>query len=584
MKGMIKAFLLTLLFSSVAQAGDLSLTADVDRTTLSMNDTLTLQLTFSGGRISVPQPTLSDIPGFRATFAGQSQNINYINGKISSQVVFTFALAPQSPGEHVIPAISMTVGGENLTTLPIPIKVVSGTAGPAPAVRGESPQDHVSHGGRNMFVTTTVDKNVATVGEQLTLLFRFYSRAPLLSQPRYQPPDSTGFMSEDLPPQRQYVTTVEGVRYQVVELATALFPMSSGRFTIGPASLECNVQDFQDPFGDGFFQNFFQQGRPITLRSDPLVITVRPVPQEGRPSAYHGDVGRFKMTAAFDKTSVKVHEPITLTVTVSGEGNVKALAQPSLPESKEFKIYETLSSLNIDKKGGRLKGSKVFTTVMKPEVSGDLTFPALPLSFYDPQEKSFKTISTKPVAIHVTPADPSAAPGPGMSFTSVNEGLKEIGRDIRFIKTRGKVGPQKPPIQDRAWFIFAQFIPGILFLGLWGGRVLANTGKKRFSPSAARRALKAVKQAQRKGPPSAEVLHPIFINYLAAKVKTNPQGLTPEFVTAQLLAMGQGETIVKNVDDLWREFDQSRFTPANATASNWAERVTQIVRQLESKS
>lgn len=582
MKGMIKSFLLTLVFTSVAYASDLTLTADVDRTTVSMNDTLTLQLTFSGGRISVPQPTLSDIPGFRATFAGQSQNINYVNGHISSQVVFTFALAPQSPGEHVIPSVSMTVGGETLTTNPIPIKVVSGSAGPSPAA-GEKPQGNVTHGGRNLFVTTTVDKKAATVGEQLTLLFRFYSRAPLLSQPRYHPPDTTGFMSEDLPPQRQYATTVEGVRYQVVELATALFPMSSGKFTIGPASLECNVQDFQDPFGDSFFQNFMRQGRPITLRSDPLIITVRPVPLEGRPSTYHGDVGRFKMTAAFDKTSAQVHEPITLTVTISGEGNVKALAQPTLPDPKEFKIYETLSSLNIDKKEGRLRGSKVFTTVMKPEVSGDLTFPSLSLSFFDPQEKSFKTISTKPLAIHVTPADPSAAPGPGMSFTSVGEGLKEIGRDIRFIKTKGKVGPQKPPIQDRDWFVFAQFIPGLLFLIQWGGRIFAHTGKKRFSPSAARTALKALKQAQKKGDPSAEVLHRIFINYLAAKVKTNAQGLTPEFVTAQLLALGHGDTIVKDVDVLWKEFDQSRFTPASGTAENGAERVTRIVRMLESK-
>ncbi|MBK8575415.1 MAG: protein BatD [Elusimicrobia bacterium] len=487
---------------SNGHAADLTFTAEVDRTTLTMNDTLTLQLTFSGGRISIPQPSLSDIPGFRATFAGQSQNISYVNGQVTSQVIFSFALAPLSPGEHVIPSVSMTVGGQTLSTNPIPIKVITGSASPAPAnSAGQQNQNNVAHGGRTLFVTTTVDKKTATVGEQITLLFRFYSRAPLLSQPNYRPPDTTGFMSEDLPPQRQYVTNVEGIRYQVVELATALFPTSSGKFTIGPASLECNVQDFRDPFGDGFFQNLFTRGQAVTLRSDPLAITVRSVPETGRPATFRGDVGRFQISASFDKKSAKVHDPLTLTVTVSGEGNVKALSQPPLPETKEFKTYETLSSLNVDKKDGRLRGSKVFTTVMKPEVSGDLTFPPLSLSFFDPQTKEFRTVSTKPLTLSVAPADPTAASGSGVSFTAVSEGLKEMGRDIRFIKTQGVVGPQKGPIQNRPWFPYVQLAPGLLFGAIWAGRLFASVGKNRFSPSAARKALRGIRRANAKGSP-----------------------------------------------------------------------------------
>jgi hypothetical protein len=581
-EGVVAFFSLFVFWAPLVHAADLTFTADVDRTTVSMNETLTLQLVLAGGRVSIPQPSLSDIPGFRATFAGQSQNINYVNGHVSSQLIFTFALAPQSPGEHVIPAVSITVGGQTISTNPIPIKVVSGSAGP-PAATGNGQPSVAAHGGRTLFVTTTVDKKMATVGEQITLLFRFYSRAPLLSQPNYRPPDTTGFMSEDLPPQRSYTTNVEGVRYQVVELATALFPTSSGIFTVGPASLDCNVQDFRDPFGDGFFQNFFNQGQAVTLRSDPLSITVRPVPEEGRPRGFRGDVGQFQMTAGFDKKSAQVHEPITLTVTVSGEGNVKALAQPPLPDSKEFKTYETLSSLNIDKKNGRLRGSKVFTTVMKPEVSGELVFPALSLSYFDPLTRTFKTVTTKPLTIQVSPADPSAAPGPGVSFSAGSEGLKEMGRNIRFIKTTGRVEPQKPPIQERPWFIFAQLVPGILFFSLWGGRLVANLGKKSFSPSAARQAMKSIQQAQSKGVLSAEALHPIFLNYLAAKVKANAQGLTPEFVSTHLLALGHKESQVKDVESLWNEFDQARFTQTRATDSNWAGRLSALIRALESK-
>ncbi len=582
MSSMRRILFLMAIASTVARAGALSLTAEVDRTTLSMNDTLTLQLTLSGGRGGGGQPQLPAIPGFRATFAGQSQNINYINGHVSSQVQFTFALAPLSPGEHVIPAISWTVNGQPMSTQPIQVTVLAGTA-PDPA-GGAIRQDRVANGGRTLFVTTSLDKTVATVGEQRTLLFRFYSRAPLLSQPRYQPPDTTGFMSEDLPPQRQYIATVQGVRYQVVELATALFPTSSGKFTIGPASLECNVQDFQDPLGDGFFQNFFNQGKTVTLRSDPILVTVRPVPEEGRPPSFRGDVGNFRISAAFDKKSAQVHEPLTLTVTVSGEGNVKSLAQPPLPSTKEFKTYETLSSLNIDKKEGRLQGSKVFTTVLKPEVSGDLTFPALSLSFFDPQANAFKTVSSKPLTLRVSPADPAAAPGPGVSFTSGGEGLKEIGRDIRFIKTHGALEPKGLPIQERPWFPYAEGVPGVIFMALWTGRLFSRVGKRRFSPSAGRKALREIKKARGKGPAETATLQRIFFDYLAAKAGGNAQGLTRESVAGGLANVGYTSQIVKSVGDLWEEFDHARYTPGlSPEGSSLGSRLTDLIRSMETK-
>jgi hypothetical protein len=415
-------------------------------------------------------------------------------------------------------------------------------------------------------VTTSLDKNSAVVGEQRTLTFKFFSRAPLLSQPSYHPPDTTGFLSEDLPPQKSYVSTVDGLRYQVVELNTALFPTSSGKFTIGPASLDCNVQDFQDPFGDQFFQQFFNRGKTVTLRSDPITVTVRPVPSEGRPASFRGDVGRYQISASFDKKSARVHEPVTLTVTVSGEGNIKSLSAPPLPDVNEFKTYETLSSLNIDKKDGRLRGSKVFTTVLKPEVSGTLTFPAIPLSYFDPGVNAFKTVTTKPLALSVSPADTNDSAGSGaVSYTSAPEGLKEIGRDIRFIKTRGALRTQNPPVQERPWFPYAQAVPAVLFGLVWAGRAFGSAGLKRLSPSAARKALGAIKREKARGTPSIEALHRIFLDYAAAVVGANPQSLTSERIVSFLSARGRSAELLKESNELWEEFDRSRYSSSLLT-------------------
>ncbi|HMU74867.1 MAG TPA: BatD family protein, partial [Elusimicrobiota bacterium] len=118
------------------RAGDLSFEATVDRDTLTMNDSLTLQLSISGAGLSVSRPELPSLPGFRAVFAGQSQNVSFVNGTVSNQVVYTYALEPQAPGEYTLPSLTMEAGGQKASSSPIKIKVLSAGAAPAPRTGG----------------------------------------------------------------------------------------------------------------------------------------------------------------------------------------------------------------------------------------------------------------------------------------------------------------------------------------------------------------------------------------------------------------------------------------------------------------
>ncbi len=105
-------------------------------------------------------------------------------------------------------------------------------------------------GGREIFVTTSVDKARAYVDEQITLSFKFYRRISLWEQPRYTPPELSGFWSEDMPPQQEYYESVNGVRYQVTEIKTALFGTAPGKATVGAAAL-----DYTEGGGFGFFSS-----------------------------------------------------------------------------------------------------------------------------------------------------------------------------------------------------------------------------------------------------------------------------------------------------------------------------------------
>lgn len=589
--------LLLFLTAGPLRAGDLSFEATVDRDTLTMNDSLTLQLSISGAGLSVSRPELPSLPGFRAVFAGQSQNVSFVNGTVSNQVVYTYALEPQAPGEYTLPSLTMEAGGQKASSSPIKIKVLSAGAAPAPRTGGgPAPSD----GGRDLFVTTTLDKKNPVVGETVVLSFRFYSRAPLLSQPRYQAPDVTGFLTEDLPPQRQYTEIIGGRRYQVVELRTALYATAPGRLTVGPAALECSVQDFSRESFPGGFPSFFDEAfgaaKRVVLRSDPISVSVAPLPSVGRPPGFKGDVGRFALTARLDKTEAQVHEPVTLTVTVEGEGNIKALSTPGLPPLPEFKTYETLSGLNIAKKDGRVLGSKVFTTVLKPEVTGTLTVPPVVFSYFDPRARIFRTVRSAALSLKVVPGTSSLEPvadSSGAVAVPLSEGVKVIGRDIRYIKLNGKLRRRRPPFTGSPAWVLLNLAPAALFLGLWGTvsfrqHSLANLSGRSFR-AALRRAEREVALAQKEtASPAAfmDRLQRIYAGFLSAKIGAPAQGLTTDRIEAAMGEAGVPAETRSRARALSDVLDRARFTPGLLTpkdAGDRAAELRQLLRSLETQ-
>ncbi len=120
---------------------DITLTATVDRTTLTTDQTLTLQLTLAGKFRNAERPALPALEGFAVTGSSQSSHFSLINGKMSSQVVFTYRLQPLQTGTLTIPAVPITMGGQTYQSQPVTVEVTAGNA-PAPQQPGgQAPPD-----------------------------------------------------------------------------------------------------------------------------------------------------------------------------------------------------------------------------------------------------------------------------------------------------------------------------------------------------------------------------------------------------------------------------------------------------------
>lgn len=564
------AFLLICLFllplCGTALAEEFSILAAVDRTQAAVNEPVHLSVRISGAGSDVPQPEVPQMPGFEVYAAGRSQNVSIVDGAVSTEVVFTYTLVPRSPGNQTIPSISVARGGRTYATQPINVSVTNAApGGPSggPAASGGASQPKL------LFVTGELNKHSPFVGEQVVYTFRFYRRVNLLSRPGYRPPDFSGFVAEDLQP-RAYQGTVGGVSYAVDELRYAIFPATSGQFTIGPATLQVSVANFG---GGDPMQMFFGGGEVQTVRTSPIEVNVRPLPAEGKPANFSGAVGSYRIAASLDKKSVAAGQPVTLTVELSGRGLVKSLREPAWPEIAGARRYETVTGLTTRNEGTAIEGAKTFKVILVPQTTGTLRIPPVSYPCFDPGEGRYVTLRSEPLSLTVKPGSPGAASAFPPTGAGGRAGVKTMQADIRFLKPDLGRAPPGSRATGSAVFWALLLLPAAFFVS--GAGVSWKRKMEEGDPAAAR-ASNARRSAERRlaearklaGGAALEFhasLHEVLVNFLADRWNVSPSGLTLSSAEAKLRARGVPADLLEKVRALWEEADRIRYAPQAAS-------------------
>jgi len=206
--------LLLLLTAAISLAQGQVITAAVDRTTLTTDDTLTLDVTVTADAMNTPTPTLPDMQGFTMVGRGSSSQISIINGAISSRVIHTVYLQPYKTGTLVIDPITINVNGQTYSTEPITVEVTPGNGSPttpsasapsAPVPAPSAPANPAAPTssefvGQKVFAEAEVNNPTPFIGEQVIYTFRLYQAKDIFdvfNQPQYEPPAFTGFWVEN---------------------------------------------------------------------------------------------------------------------------------------------------------------------------------------------------------------------------------------------------------------------------------------------------------------------------------------------------------------------------------------------------
>jgi hypothetical protein len=447
MRSFARLFLLLLLLIADVASGQ-TFTASVDNTTVGVNDQFQVTFTFSGTDINgIKSFNPPDFHGFMVLSGpNQSTSMQIINGSVSASASYSYYLRPHSVGKFTIGSASINYNGKIFSTQPLAINVVkesqhhSASSGKS---SGEDQSATLKNIGDNLFILATADKQKVYLGEQVIVTYKLYTRLGIASQMQISKlPSYQGFWAEEIntPNSISFATEMyHGRQFRVGVLKkVALFPSQTGELSVTPLVLDVPVQIqnrrnsndiFDQFFNDPFFNSF--QTVNYTAKSNTIRLHVIPLPDKDVPKSFNGAVGDYSISSQISSTTVKANEPLTLKVNISGRGNIQLLNMPEINLPSGFDKYEPKTSEQIDR-NGTISGTKSFDYLIIPRSPGSKEIPPIQFSFFNPEKRSYTTLTTPSYIINVTPGailDNQIAAGYS------KEEIKVLGQDIRYIKT-----------------------------------------------------------------------------------------------------------------------------------------------------
>jgi hypothetical protein len=425
------AFVLALGLGRIARAaGDpVVFEAQINTDQISFGETVQLTIQVSLGDANAkPKPSTPDMPDFEVvSFTPQTSTqwlIDPVRGQQVKHVAsFTYILRPKRKGALRIGEAKLPYGGRTYTTRPLTIHV--GGSGPAVAPPRPLPElrQPTRVTGDEVFLDVGADKPKVYVGEQVTVSWYLYTQSEVLKYRTAVEPKTDGFWVEELyaPTQRLLYDRqmVRGKEYSVATLLKrALFPLSAGKLTVGPMESEVTT----------FSTAFYATGGTMK-RTPPISIEVLPLPA-GAPAGFDAsNVGRFNLAATLDREHVAAGEPITLKVSVTGQGNLRNLKLRKLEAPEGFKLYEPKVSDQLTA-GDVVQGTKTYEYLLVAQKGGDLYVPTIELSYFDPYEKRYLTTHTEKLKVTVV-----GEVGGGNANNSTENVLAPAIRNLRNTKS-----------------------------------------------------------------------------------------------------------------------------------------------------
>jgi hypothetical protein len=239
------------------------------------------------------------------------------------------------------------------------------------------------------------------VGQPVLLRVRLIQRAQLAEDPRYAPPSTAGFWSEEASRPESFYADERNRRVLVTETRTRMYPIDAGRTEIGEAvaSLALALQGGStDPLQ---WLRGRVPRRDLVVRSEPLRVDVRPLPGGG-PEGFDGAVGTLVVTWTADREETRADVPLSVKLDIRGVGNLPLIQSPTLA-SDAFEIFASTTEDSFSAPGTLLPGRRRFVWTALPRHQGRHALAPPRLSWFDPRAERYVVASLPALEVEVGP-------------------------------------------------------------------------------------------------------------------------------------------------------------------------------------
>lgn len=512
---------------------------------------------------------------------GYSSSTQMINGKVtrSSQTSYTYILQARKTGTFTLPAATAKVKGNTIHSKPVSIQVVD-NGSKSSAQDSQSSDEPAGQSSRSsqadIFMRLTLSRSSVVVGEPVTATLKIYHRTNLVGFENAKFPSFNGFWSQEVESpsnidfQREQL---DGKMYNAAVLRRwVIIPQKAGDQTIEPAEVVCLVNEQRRRSTGSIFDDFFESDYVTTRQrvytgTPTLHVSALPA---GAPASFGGGVGEFTVQARLSKDSLKTHDAASLLVTVSGKGNIALLEAPKVNFPPDFEVYDVRTTVNTDKSG--TSGSKTFEYPFIPRSPGDFSIAPVNYGYYDVSARRYQTAATDSLRLKVARSAGSGATvaDTGSQLTVDRKGVKNLGDDIRFIRTRTVLGSSKGFLVYSPfwWSLVALFL--LAGLGFWLGfrKMVARRADVAGSRNrkATRQALKRLAQARdflQKNLYTAfyEELHRSLLGFVGDKLSMDMADQNKENIAAALVEKGASEALAADFTALLDACEFARYSP-----------------------
>lgn len=248
-----------------------------------------------------------------------------------------------------------------------------------------------------VFVRAKVSTVAAYPGEPITLTYDLLSRLDTEAKGMESIENAEEFGKVVIPesylqhPVRRSLFFKDKQYRQETIRKVVLFARTSGEKEIIPGSVQAiYFVKKQDPP-----QSLLLKG------AETLKVTVKDFPELGRPENFSGLAGDFKVRTWADLKDYDAEGVAKVVVEISGTGDLASYSLPLIewPEGLTFKNKTDEMTVSFRDQDVLLR--KTFIISVVPERTGEFLIPAIRLSFFSPEVRKYKEVSSKPVTMEI---------------------------------------------------------------------------------------------------------------------------------------------------------------------------------------